>query len=312
MRTAVVRVGVDLAGELTPAQLTAGMARLRESADAAGVAVVENNLAGLPPQRREVELLIAGDDAAELERMAVSLCANAFGTTPVPGVLTFISRGTDDDAHGVLAGLGLSGDIERVPGEDGWDVVHVTLRKSDLERVPESRVHTALEASLNCEVHIRTCMLISRPGTSGSRARPAPTYRTGRTSFRRWRRTSHPRVPRRLPAKGVDQLGALDKAAHLQRGALGMVPVVLATTDDQRWNRDVVEHLVLDAGDGLARLRYERVEPTQHHLEELVDVQRTEARLVVRVLGDAFLPFGDVQQAVRSPTPLAARMLGTT
>lgn len=156
MRTAVVRVGVDLAGELAPEQLNDGMARLRESADAAGVDVVENNLAGLPPQRREVELLIAGDDSAELERVAVSLCAKAFGTTPVPGVLTFISRGTDDDAHGVLAGLGLTGEIERVPGDDGWDVIHVTLLKSDLERVPESRVHTALEASLNCEVHIRT------------------------------------------------------------------------------------------------------------------------------------------------------------
>jgi hypothetical protein len=156
MRTAVVRVAVDPAGDLAPAQLTEGMARLRESARAAGVEVVENNLAALPPQRREVELLIAGVDAGELERLAVGLCANAFGTDPVPGVLTFISRGTDDDAHGVLAGLGLSGDIERVPGGDGWDVVHVTLRKSDLERVPESRVHTALEASLNCEVHIRT------------------------------------------------------------------------------------------------------------------------------------------------------------
>ena len=31
-----------------------------------------------------------------------------------------------------------------------------TLRKPDLERIPESRIHTALEASLNCEVHIRT------------------------------------------------------------------------------------------------------------------------------------------------------------
>jgi hypothetical protein len=156
MRTAVVRVAVDPAGDLAPAQLTHGMARLRESADAAGVEVVENNLAALPPQRREVELLIAGVDAGELERLAIALCTNAFGTTPVAGVLTFISRGTDDDAHGVLAGMGLSGDIERVCGDEGWDVVHVTLRKSDLERVPESRVHTALEASLNCEVHIRT------------------------------------------------------------------------------------------------------------------------------------------------------------
>lgn len=156
MRTAVVRVGVDPAGDLVAAQLTDGMARLRESAAEAGVEVVENNLVGLPPQRREVELLIAGDDAAVLQRFAVGLCAKAFGTTPVPGVLTFISRGTDDDAYGVLAGFGLTGDIERLPGDDGWDVIHVTLRKSDLERVPESRVHTALEASLNCEVHIRT------------------------------------------------------------------------------------------------------------------------------------------------------------
>jgi len=156
MRTAVVRVGVDPAGELAPAQLTDGMARLRDSAAAADVEVVENNLVGLPPQRREVEVLIVGDDAAELQRIAVSLCANAFGTTPVPGVVTFISRGTDDDAHGVLAGFGLTGEIERIPGDDGWDVVHVTLRKSDLERVPESRVHTALEASLNCEITIRT------------------------------------------------------------------------------------------------------------------------------------------------------------
>ena len=156
VRTAVVRIGVDRAGELAPAQLRDGMARLRELAGPAGFEVVENDLANLPPQRREVELLIAGDDPAELERRAVELCANAFGTTPVPGVVTYISRGTDDDAHGVLAGLGLTGEIDRVPGDDGWDVVHVTLRKADLERVPESRVHTALEASLNCEVHIRT------------------------------------------------------------------------------------------------------------------------------------------------------------
>ncbi|MGE2692453.1 hypothetical protein [Mycolicibacterium pulveris] len=156
MRTAVVRVGVDKTGVLTPAQLGDGMARLRDLAAAAGVEVVDNNLPALPPQRREVEILIAGEDPAELEKRAVDMCAKAFGTTPVPGVLTYISRGTDADARGVLAGFGLTGEIERVAGQDGWDVVHVTLRQADLERVPESRIHTALEASLNCEVHIRT------------------------------------------------------------------------------------------------------------------------------------------------------------
>ena len=56
----------------------------------------------------------------------------------------------------MLAGFGLTGDVERVPGEEGWDIITVTLRKTDLERIPESRIHTALEASTNCEVLIRT------------------------------------------------------------------------------------------------------------------------------------------------------------
>lgn len=156
MRTAVVRVRVDPAGRLTPAQLTDGMANLRGLADAAGVEVLENNIAAMPPARREVEILMEGADTDELQRSAVALCGKAFGTRPTPGVTTFISRGTDDDALGVLAGFGLTGEIDRRPGDDGLDVVYVTLRKADLERIPESRIHTALEASLNCEVHIRT------------------------------------------------------------------------------------------------------------------------------------------------------------
>jgi hypothetical protein len=155
VRTAVVRVRVDPAGQLTPAQLTDGMANLRGLATPAGVEVLENNLAAMPPARREVEMLMVGSDTAQLQRTAVALCAKAFGTEPAAGVTTFISRGTDDDALGVLAGFGLAGEIERRPGDDGLDVVYVTLRKADLERIPESRIHTALEASLNCEVHIR-------------------------------------------------------------------------------------------------------------------------------------------------------------
>ncbi len=99
---------------------------------------------------------MAGSDAELLKRDAVALCAKAFGTAPIPGVVTYVSRGTDDDAHGVLAGFGLTGEITRTPGDDGLDIVHVTLRKADLDRIPESRIHTALEASLNCEVRILT------------------------------------------------------------------------------------------------------------------------------------------------------------
>jgi hypothetical protein len=156
MRTAVVRVNVDPGSVLTPAQLAEGMEVLLRLSAEIGAGVVEINLGAMPVSRREVQLLIASDSDDAAKRAAIDLCAKAFSTTPVTGTVTFISRGTDDDAHGVLSGFGLNGEITRVPGDDGFDVVYVTLRESDLERVPESRIHTALEASLNCEVHIRT------------------------------------------------------------------------------------------------------------------------------------------------------------
>ena len=156
MRTAVVRVNVDPSGLLTPAQLDQGMSALLGLADEVGAEVVQTRLAAMPAARREVQLLLAGSDADALKQAALDLCAKAFGTTPVAGVVTYVSRGTDDDAHGGLSGFGLTGEIRRSPGDDGFDVVYVTLRQGDLERIPESRIHTALEASLNCEVHILT------------------------------------------------------------------------------------------------------------------------------------------------------------
>jgi hypothetical protein len=156
MRTAVVRVNVDPGSVLTPAQLAEGMEVLLALSDEIGVGVVENNLADMPVSRREVQLLIAADDVDVAKQTAIGLCAKAFSITPAPGVVTFVSRGTDEDARGVLSAFGLTGEIARAPGDDGFDIVYVTLREDDLERVPESRIHTALEASLNCEVHIRT------------------------------------------------------------------------------------------------------------------------------------------------------------
>jgi hypothetical protein len=156
MRTAVVRVNVDPDGAHAPVRLREGMAVLLELIGEIGADVVENDLAAMPVSRREVELLIAGDDVEAAKQAAIDLCARAFSGTPVAGTVTFISRGTDDDAHGVLSGFGLTGQVTRTPGDDGYDVVHVTLREDDLDRVPESRIHTALEASLNCEVRIRT------------------------------------------------------------------------------------------------------------------------------------------------------------
>ncbi|MDT5338780.1 MAG: hypothetical protein QOD90_4285 [Mycobacterium sp.] len=159
MRTAVVRVDVDPSRQLEPAQLTEGMKTLSGLVGEVGADMVAADLAALPPSRRQVEVLLVGDDRDELTRTAVELCVKAFGgfgAEPAAGVLTYVSRGTDDDAQGVLSGLGLTGEIERTAGDGGWDVVTVTVRKEDLDRVPESRVHTALEASLNCEVRIVT------------------------------------------------------------------------------------------------------------------------------------------------------------
>jgi hypothetical protein len=132
------------------------MTTLQGLAEAVGGEVLQSKLASMPVGRREVQLLIVGSDADSVKQTAIGLCAKAFGTIPVAGVVTYVSRGTDDDAHGVLSGFGLTGEIKRVPGDDGFDVVYVTLRQTDLERIPESRIHTALEASLNCEVHILT------------------------------------------------------------------------------------------------------------------------------------------------------------
>ncbi len=156
MRTAVVRVNVDPSGRLTVAQLRDGMTALLGLAHETGAEVVASDLTAMPVSRREVELLIASDDVDEMKRRGVEMCRKAFGSGAVAGVVTYISRGTDDDAHGVLSAFGLTGEIRRTPGDDGYDIVCVTLRESDLGRVPESRIHTALEASLNCEVHIRT------------------------------------------------------------------------------------------------------------------------------------------------------------
>lgn len=159
MRTAVVRVNVDPSGVLTPEQLREGMLGLLGLVGEIGADMVENNLAAMPTGRREVELLIESDDVDATKEAAIDLCSRAFGAfgaAPVAGVVTFVSRGTDDDVRGVLSAFGLTGEIVRQAGDDGFDIIYVTLREEDLEHIPESRIHTALEATLNCEVHIRT------------------------------------------------------------------------------------------------------------------------------------------------------------
>jgi hypothetical protein len=154
MRTAVVRVNVDPAGTLTPDATRAGTAQLAVAAASVGITIVGMRPDSTPPAGRELQLLAEGDDPAALLLAVGELCRRAYGTEPATGVVTYLSRGTDEDALGVLAGFGLSGRVERVPGGNGWDVVTVRLARSALDRIPESRIQTALEASLNCEVRI--------------------------------------------------------------------------------------------------------------------------------------------------------------
>lgn len=149
MRTAVVRVNVDPFGVLTPSGYQSGVEQLRRN----GIEVVHTPATHLPERDRLVELIV---DDAGLEHRGqayASLCAEVFGTPCALGVVTFISRGTDDDALGILAGFGLDGAVERDrSGEQ--EFVTVTVAKAEMRRVPESRLHTAMEAALNCEVRI--------------------------------------------------------------------------------------------------------------------------------------------------------------
>lgn len=149
MRTAVVRVRVDPAGALGAADFGERTERLVAQANAAGMTVIM-----IPTvQCRELQVLMSGGDGEFLRDVVKDLCARVFQTSPEVEPVTYVSRGTDDDLHGVLAGFGIAGDISRGNAE-GFDVVTVRLAAACLERVPESRVHTALEAAVNGEVRI--------------------------------------------------------------------------------------------------------------------------------------------------------------
>jgi hypothetical protein len=141
--TAVVRVVVDADGSLTPDEFASGLSSLRDQ----GFEVLSAPIDRLAERRREVELIVEGPVASDY----VDICAKAFGTVARLGVITYISRGTDEDAEGVLSRFGLAGLVER----SDENVVTVTLPVTERRAVPESRLLTALEAALNCEVRLR-------------------------------------------------------------------------------------------------------------------------------------------------------------
>jgi hypothetical protein len=150
MRTAVVRVNLDPAGALGTEHLTRAIERLRGS----GIEVIAPDFSRTHPSAREIELLVAGDDPAELSLWAQATCTEAVGSPgPTAGATTFLSRGTDEDAHGVVRAFGISATLERY-WEDDEEVAVFTITRADAAHVAESRLRTALEAALNCEVRI--------------------------------------------------------------------------------------------------------------------------------------------------------------
>jgi hypothetical protein len=160
MRTAVIRVNLDPAGDLTDDRLSRAVGMLR----ADGIEVLAPDFGRVPPHAREIELLVEGDDPAALRAWAETRCAEALGSEargseargapgPRAGAATFLSRGTDEDALGVVRAFGISAELDRFWEEDE-EVAVFTITREDASHVAESRLLTALEAALNCEVRI--------------------------------------------------------------------------------------------------------------------------------------------------------------
>src|SRR5260370_14934522 len=147
MRTAVIRINVEPGGTLSDTDVESGVAQVLEGASERGMRLVDPDLGSLPSSRRELQFLAAGEDPAAVARSARDLCRRAFGTEPAEGTTTYLSRGTDEDALGVLLAFGVAGDLSRASGGDGWDVVTVRLARADLRRGPRSRSPTPPRAS---------------------------------------------------------------------------------------------------------------------------------------------------------------------
>jgi hypothetical protein len=157
MRTAVIRVNIDPAGYLPANRLAEAVGALRSS----GIEVIAPDFGRVPAHAREIELLVGGDDPVALRAWAEARCAEALDAPgpqagapgPMAGAATFLSRGTDEDALGVVRAFGIGARLDRF-WEDDEEIAAFTITRADAARVPESRLHTALEAALNCEVRI--------------------------------------------------------------------------------------------------------------------------------------------------------------
>lgn len=149
MPAAVIRVVVDPSGRLKDNQYRNGLHHLRSK----GLDVVATPSISIDPHRHEIELIVDDDGRGPATDEYLAECLTAFGVKPALGVITYISRGTENDARGVLARFGVSGTVVRTIESDE-EVFTVSLSQETRGQVAESRLHTALEAALNAEVRI--------------------------------------------------------------------------------------------------------------------------------------------------------------
>ena len=185
MRTAVIRVNLDPGGALPQDRLSRAVEALRTG----GTEVLAPDFSRVPPHAREIELLVEGDDpdAPLLGGGPVrqspgrrGLGAPGFGAPgPQAGAATFLSRGTDEDALGVVRAFGISAELDRFWEEDE-EIAVFTITRDAASHVAESRLHTALEAALNCEVRI----IVGEPRARQAGARPPRTDPGARSPWR--------------------------------------------------------------------------------------------------------------------------------
>src|ERR1700722_17710579 len=198
MKTAVIRVNLDPDGELGEDRLSRAVEALRT----AGTEVLAPDFSQVPPHAREIELLVEGDDPVTLRSWAEARCAEALGAEalgaevqggpePRAGGATFLSRGTDEDALGVVGAFGISAELDRFWDEDE-EIAVFTITREAASHVAESRLHTALEAALNCEVRI----IVAGPAPTG----PAQSGRAGAAPAGPGAGGPGPRGPRARPS----------------------------------------------------------------------------------------------------------------
>jgi hypothetical protein len=146
----VLHVNLDPGGTLGVEQLERAVEALRD----AGHVVLAGDLDRLPPGRREVELLLDGDDAEELRREGETALAQAIGPGPRVVAVSFMSSGTVEDALGIVRAFGLEPELEEIELVDE-DTAVVVLADGTLRRAVSVKLQTALECALNREVLLR-------------------------------------------------------------------------------------------------------------------------------------------------------------